>query len=327
MVHHSVCLFLLATAAAAGPTKDAQLKPVAAHGSPAQTPKDTPVGGQQVLQALSAPAMSAPKAAPKAIPAAKVVATSEAAPAKPVHLSTEKANKANATQTSNATMAAAASADASASSSSARSQTFRICNANPKDAKGVTAFLDDGDSLHTELTEGQKIAFKSCRDFTRSVRTGDFVELRTEASKTPIYLPTAPVAGGSVGLIVVYDKGGKPGVYLHYFDQLVNPQIAAVDVGGGATPLDLSCVSGSCTTGQKEQVATGSVVPVYPGNYAVKAGGASLELNALSGGTYAVLLVSPTEAMIYPPPTPVYSGAAGLLSLSALLVALAAAAF
>merc|ERR1719265_772842 len=181
-----------------------------------------------------------------------------------------------------------------------------------------------------DLTAGQPMTYKSCRDFVRSVRTGDFLELRLPNQRSPIYLPTAAVQDGSIALIVVYEKSkGQPGVWLHYFDQLAYPQVAAVDVSGGAaSPLDLACVSGSCSIGKHEQVAASSVVPMEPGTYSVKAGGAPIELSAAPSGCYAVLLTGKGEAVIYPPSAALaYSGAAGPWALSALLVTIAAAAF
>lgn len=209
-----------------------------------------------------------------------------------------------------------------------RQQVIRVCNAHP-DPGGLTVFHDDGDSLHMALTGKAPIPTKSCREFARMMRVGDFLELRVPSQKSPVYLPSAPVADNTVALVVVYEKAGKPGIWLHYFDHLVNPQVAAVDATGGSAQqgkVDLVCVTGNCDLGKPEAIPFGGVAPVHPGHYSVSTpDGQKVELDAVGGGSYAVLIMGPGETIVFPSPQkPVYSGAGGARG-GALLVLGAAA--
>lgn len=255
------------------------------------------------------------KASAKAAPRRPKAAA--AAGGRAVHL------HAQARQPGNATKAAPQPAPGPA-----KQQTVRLCNAYP-DGSSLSVWHDDGDSLHMALTGAQPIATKTCREFVRFMGLGDFLELRLTGQRSPIYIPYAPVQENSVALAVVYEKEkGKPAVWLHYFDHLTHPQVAAVDATGRGGNVNLVCVAGSCNLGKQEGLPAGSVTPVLPGKYSVSTPeGSKVELDALNGGSYAVLVMS-GEAVVYPSPqTPhAYGGAAGTRGLTAALFVLCMAA-
>lgn len=215
----------------------------------------------------------------------------------PVHF-TAQARKGNAS-------AAAGRSASRVSSGARRQQTIRVCNAHP-DAGGLSVWQDDGDSLHTKLTEKDAIAPKTCREFLTSIGLGDFLEFRVQSAREPLYLPAAPVRPNTVALIVVYEKTKEqPGLWLHYFDHLVNAQVAAVSVVPGLpadAAVQLSCVAGACGVGANESLPFGDVHALHPGRYAVVApNGISMQIDAQGGECYAVLAMGPGEAMVFPP--------------------------
>jgi hypothetical protein len=242
--------------------------------------------------------------------------------AKPVHLAAQR-QKGNAT---------AEAQQPDVDTKPRKRQVLRICNAHP-DAGGLFVWQDDGYTGHNALTE-KPMPPKSCREFATAMRVGDFLELRIPSARSPLYLPAAPVRDNTVALVVVYEKTKqRPGVWMHYFDHLVNAQVAAVNVvpasnqtkgGSDTSGLQLTCVEGACTGFESTATALpfGNVGAFHPGRYAVAVpGGAPLNIDAAKGGSYAVLLMGPGEAVVYPPPPKpvVYSGATSK-DLFALLV-------
>jgi len=238
-----------------------------------------------------------------------------------------------ATKTQVAAPQAAAGSNQTSSSqlasSEPRKQLLRLCNAHP--AGDLEVFLDDGETGHLSLTEsGGAIPHRQCRETTQVMRVGDYLEFRVAGVRQHVFVPAAPVQENTVGMHVVYQKAQDTvGVYLHYFDHLTYPQIAAVDVSPGTgksrDPLaaDLECGGGGCADEKMKKLEFGRVVPVYPGHYDIALGGKHFGLDAMMGESYAVLRLGDGDVVVYPPSQglPTKSAATSVAASFALLVA------
>merc|ERR1719388_415418 len=98
-------------------------------------------------------------------------------------------------------------------------------------------------------------------------------------------------------------------VWYHYYEKLVNSQLAVIDVAPPGATLQgpaaskLVCTGGQCSAGKVEVIPTGEAEPLFPGSYQMTVGQEPTQLNLdlAAGECYAVLRMGKDTLMVYPP--------------------------
>jgi len=213
--------------------------------------------------------------------------------------------------------------------------TIRICNAYPKAALSVHVVAG---GAKKELAKG--MSWQECSELYLSFAVGDYFEF--DLGGKPVILPSIPVSD-TKAMFVAYDKENTLSVWYHYYEKLVNPQVAVIDVAPtgaslkGPAASKLICTGGQCSSGKVEVIPTGEAEPLFPGKYKVTVGQepTELDLDLAEGECYAVLRTGKDQLMVYPPlsaqpqkfnaqPKATESAAASVSAMWALMVATAA---
>jgi len=229
----------------------------------------------------------------------------------------------------------ASTASQSQVATASQSHILRICNAHPKAALTVHVVVGE-----TKTVLAQGMAWQQCGEYYQTLAAGDYLEFSMGGK--PVIVPSIPVAD-TKALFVAYDKGepasllqnatGKgaapaaapaaapsaaPGaavaapafnVWYHYYEKLVNSQVAVIDVAPPGATLQgpaaskLVCTGGQCTAGKVEVIPTGEAEPLFPGSYQMTVGQepTQLNLNLAAGECYAVLRMGKDTLVVYPP--------------------------
>jgi len=218
--------------------------------------------------------------------------------------------------------------------------TLRVCNAYPNDAE-LDVFR-----VKEKMTE-HPLTYKSCKDLTAPLKTGDKLEFRVgEATAGTFTVSDLPNNDAILLLIIHRHDQVSTAVSFesHVFANLLNAQVAVIDTYKGPlkATLRIKDLEDATKLSRSEELRYSSIVAVNPGIYEVELGGddgevkAKTELVALNHQAYVVLRTGvesktgatsyPQELVVYPKSDPgtFRSGAASLGLVSGLFAMFAA---
>jgi len=253
-----------------------------------------------------------------------------------------------------------------------QSHVLRICNAHPKATLNVHVVVGQ---MKPALVTG--MAWQQCGEYFQTLAAGDYLEFDTGGK--PVIVPSIPVAdtkalfvaydkGPAAALLQApaagnasnaTAKGAAPAaatgaapapaaaatpapafnVWYHYYEKLVNSQLAVIDVAPPGATLQgpaaskLVCTGGQCSAGKVEVIPTGEAEPLFPGSYQMTVGQEPTQLNLdlAAGECYAVLRMGKDTLVVFPPVAgqaalhakpKAESGAASASALLALMLAM-----
>lgn len=216
---------------------------------------------------------------------------------------------------------------------------LRVCNAFPFNSP-LDVFLSK------EKLSDEPMAYKTCRDFTAPLKSGDKLEFKIGDASTGSFSVADLPSNDAVLLLVIHrhDQLSTAVAFeSHVFSSLANAQVAIIDTYKGsakATPrIKVAAAKNSKDkTPSSEELRFSSVVAVNPGSYDVDLEGAdgkvkaNTALVALNQESYVILRTGvesksgpayPQELVVYPnsDPAALHSGSLRS-SLSAFLMTL-----
>eukprot|EP00746_Dinoflagellata_sp_MGD_P000300 gnl/MRDRNA2_/MRDRNA2_100532_c0_seq1.p1 gnl/MRDRNA2_/MRDRNA2_100532_c0~~gnl/MRDRNA2_/MRDRNA2_100532_c0_seq1.p1 ORF type:complete len:319 (-),score=75.82 gnl/MRDRNA2_/MRDRNA2_100532_c0_seq1:81-1037(-) len=224
-----------------------------------------------------------------------------------------------------------------------QSHVLRICNAHPKATLNVHVVVGQTKSA---LATG--LAWQQCGEYVQTLSAGDYLEFDTGGKPVIVpSIPVADTKalfiaydkGEQASLLQApkanstnaTEKVGAPAaapaaapgaapaaaatpaptfnVWYHYYEKLVNSQVAVIDVAppgatlSGPAASKLVCTGGQCGAGKVEVIPTGEVEPLFPGTYKMTVGQEPTQLNLdlVAGECYAVLRMGKDTLVVYPP--------------------------
>jgi len=192
-------------------------------------------------------------------------------------------------------------------------QRLRVCNAFPMESP-----LD----LYrgkTRLTGDSPMAYKSCRDFTEPMKSGDRLEFKI-GDETAGTFSVSDLPNNDAVLLLIIHRHDTLSTAVsfesHVFANLANPQIAVIDAYRGKSAAHASILEGkTANQSRTEELRYDSVVAVNPGIYKVELTGqddetkTTQQLVALSHESYVILRTGveaqvgttfPQELVIFP---------------------------
>jgi len=194
---------------------------------------------------------------------------------------------------------------------------LRVCNAYP-----YAAALDVFRGQSDKLTGDTPMPYKSCRDFTSPLKSGDKLEFKVGEANAGSFSVSELPSNDAVLLLVIHRHdtvSTAVSFESHVFADLQNSQIAVIDTYRGATKASTHILdvkrAGDKSPARSEELRYDSVVAVNPGKYEVDLKAptgetkAKRDLVALNHESYVVLRVGvesqqgqsfPEELMVYP---------------------------
>jgi len=147
-------------------------------------------------------------------------------------------------------------------------QSLRVCNAFPMESP-----LD----LYrgkTRLTGDSPMAYKSCRDFTEPMKSGDRLEFKI-GDETAGTFSVSDLPNNDAVLLLIIHRHDTLSTAVsfesHVFANLANPQIAVIDTYKGKSAAHVSILNGKVANQSRtEELRYDSVVAVNPGIYEVE---------------------------------------------------------
>eukprot|EP00403_Amphidinium_massartii_P038604 CAMPEP_0178443810 /NCGR_PEP_ID=MMETSP0689_2-20121128/39117_1 /TAXON_ID=160604 /ORGANISM="Amphidinium massartii, Strain CS-259" /LENGTH=272 /DNA_ID=CAMNT_0020067889 /DNA_START=108 /DNA_END=926 /DNA_ORIENTATION=- len=191
---------------------------------------------------------------------------------------------------------------------------LRVCNAYPL-AANVDVFRGK-----EKLTEDSPMSYKSCRDFSSTLKSGDKLEFKVgDANAGTFAVSELPETDAVLLLIIHRHDSLSTAVSFesHVFANLLNAQVAVIDTykGSSKTTMKIKDADGASASSREEDLRYDSVVAVNPGRYEVvledKDGKpeSKSELVALNRESYVVLRTGveahngpsyPQELIVFP---------------------------
>jgi hypothetical protein len=143
---------------------------------------------------------------------------------------------------------------------------LRVCNAYPYGA-AMDLYRGKGE----QLTDGDPMPYKECRDFKVQLRAGDKLQFKVgDASAGTFSVSDLPNNDATLFLVIYRHDTLSTAVSFesHVFANLMNAQIAVIDTYKGASKASLKIQDYSkAKTSRSEELRYDSVVAVNPGRY------------------------------------------------------------
>jgi len=193
---------------------------------------------------------------------------------------------------------------------------LRVCNAYP-----YSAALDVYRGQAEKLTEGTPMHYKSCKDFSTPMKSGDKLEFKVGDASAGTFSVSDLPANDAVLLLIIHRHdtlSTAVSFESHVFANLLNAQVAIIDTYKGAamaTPKIMDVAEKGKSSTRSEELRYDSVVAVNPGLYDVELVGkdgvakAKTQLVALNHESYVVIRTGveaqqgpayPQELLVYP---------------------------